>query len=72
MALIKKLVKEDVIDIKARSQVVADYGYSDLYFQLRTYRDGDVERKDGVKQHIQLDKRFAKELVHILIDFISK
>ena len=54
MALIKNLVKEDFDTIKARSRVVADYGYSKSYFQLRTYREGDLNRDEGVKQHIHL------------------
>ena len=71
MALIKefKLVNKN---INISSEVVSDYSFDKNFFEIRTYKNNDTERKESTKQNIQLNKEKAKELINLLTDFINK
>jgi two-component sensor histidine kinase len=55
-----------------RTSVSADYSFNENIFQLRTYKEGDVNRNDTSKQNIQLDIKKAQELINLLNDFVNQ
>ncbi|WP_459885249.1 hypothetical protein [Caminibacter profundus] len=59
MALIKEF-KLTNKNINISSEVVADYSFDQNFFEIRTYKKGDIERKESTKQNIQLNKQKAK------------
>lgn len=72
MAVLGKVIREKHERINFRSgEVVADVIIDRDYFQLRTYAKGDLERENGSKQNIQLDKDKAIELRDLLNEFIN-
>lgn len=72
MAVLGKVIREKHERINFRSgEVVADVIIERDYFQLRTYAKGDLERENGSKQNIQLDRDKAIELRDLLNEFIN-
>lgn len=72
MALVEKFVFEgNEKEIKINSYVVADIKYSNEIFQLRSYKEGDTDRLEGVKQNVQLSKDGASELIKHLTNFLK-
>ena len=55
-----------------RTKVSADYCYDQTLFQIRTYKDGDSNRKEGSKQNIQIDKKMAEEIMQKLQEFMNQ
>lgn len=55
-----------------RTAVSADYSFNENYFQIRTYKEGDVNRNDTSKQNIQFDREKAQELISLLNDFLNQ
>ena len=73
MAVVEKFVFEGKVkEIRINSYVVADVKYSDEIFQLRSYKEHDKNRAEGVKQNLQLTKKGAEELVKHLNCFIER
>ena len=70
MAIINNLKYVNEVP-NVRTLVEADYCYNKNYFQIRTYKTGDVKMEFGAKQNIQIDKQMAKKLIHILNEFIN-
>ena len=56
----------------ARTQVSADYSFSQNLFQMRTYREGDTSRTQQPTQNIQLDKNMAEDLIVKLAKFLNQ
>ncbi|WP_370391072.1 hypothetical protein [uncultured Winogradskyella sp.] len=73
MAVLGKIIRERHEHINFRSgEVVGDVIIERDYFQLRTYAKGDLERENGSKQNIQLDRDKAIELRDLLNEFINQ
>jgi len=70
MALINTIVKTSD-EPKSNTGVQADFNFNKSVLTIRTYKAGDINRKNGAKQNIQLDKDMAKKLCNILNDFIG-
>ena len=71
MAILSELVNINE-QPNARTNVSGDYCFDRNYFQIRTYKAGDVNRTEGQKQNIQLDKEMAQSLVKLLNQFIEQ
>jgi hypothetical protein len=71
MAVIKELIFCDDKP-QGRTFVSADYCYDRSLFQIRTYKAGDQSRCGGVKQHIQIDKNMANEIIEKLQIFLEQ
>jgi len=71
MAVLSELIKVNEEPI-IRTSVLGDYCFNEKYFQIRTYKAGDINRKEGSKQNIQFDKEIASELVKLLNQFIKQ
>lgn len=73
MAIIGKVIKLNCNKINTRgSTVLCDITHNKEYFQLRTYALGDLERKNGSKQNIQLTREKAIEIRKYLDYFINQ
>ena len=71
MALIKKLFYVDK-NPKIVTEVIGDYCFNNDFFQIRTYKKGDFEKKEASKQNLQIDRKMAKELYELLGKFLGK
>ena len=71
MAILSELVKVNE-QPNARTTVSGDYCFDRNYFQIRTYKAGDLNRTKGQKQNIQLNKEMAQNLVKLLNQFLEK
>jgi hypothetical protein len=58
--------------LKIKTEIIGDYCYDQKYFQIRTYKSGDIKMEESPKQNIQLDKKMAVELINLLSDFIKE
>jgi len=71
MAILSELVKVNE-QPHARKNVIGDYCFNENYFQIRTYKAGDISRTEGQKQNIQIDKDMALQLINLLNQFIEQ
>lgn len=71
MAFVNELIKVNDTP-KVRSGVSADYCFNESAFQIRTYKAGDLQRTDGSKQNLQLNKQMAQELIVKLQAFVEQ
>lgn len=69
MAKIISLVRTSK-DIRANSEIVADYNMDDQYFSIWSYRKGDLARSGDCPQNMQFDKKIARELRDALNQFL--
>lgn len=73
MAIIGKIINEHFDKINTREgTVLCDISHNKEYFQIRTYAMGDMDRKNGSKQNIQLTKEKAIHIRKHLDDFINQ
>lgn len=73
MAIIGKIINEGFDNINTREgSVLCDITHNKEYFQIRTYAMGDLDRKNGSKQNIQLTKEKAVLIRKHLDDFINQ
>ena len=59
-------------DIHVNSSIVADYDMDDQFFSIWSYKQGDLDRTEGVKQNMQFDKEMARELRDALDQFLME
>ena len=72
MAIIGKIINENYTKINTREgHVLCDIAHNKKYFQIRTYAMGDLDRKNGSKQNIQLTKEKAIQIRKYLDEFIN-
>jgi len=71
MAIIKDIIRTNK-QSHAQKVVSADYYYDNMYFQISTYKAGDVHRTEGKKQIIQFDKETARSLIDLLNEFLKQ
>ena len=73
MAVLGRIIKENVDDIKIRDgEVVGDVIIKREYIQIRTYAMNDLNRKRGSKQNIQFTKEKAREFRDHLNVFLNE
>ena len=73
MAIIGKIINEDFNLINTRDgSVLCDITFNKMYFQIRTYAMGDIDRSKGSKQNIQLTKEKAIQIRKYLDEFINQ
>ena len=73
MAVLGRIIKENVDDIKIRDgEVVGDVIIKREYIQIRTYAMNDLNRKRGSKQNIQFTKEKAREFRDLLNIFLNE
>ena len=71
MAILNKLVYVNE-QPNARTSVSGDYCFDNNYFQIRTYKAGDINQTEGQKQNIQLNKEMAQKLIELLNQFVKQ
>lgn len=57
-------------DSRVKSLIVADYDMDDQLFTIWSYKQGDLDRTEGVKQNMQFDKEMARKLRDALNQFL--
>jgi hypothetical protein len=73
MAIVGKIINEQFGTVNTRDgSVLCDIVHNKEYFQIRTYAMGDLDRKNGSKQNIQLTKEKAIQIRKYLDDFIKQ
>ncbi|RYH76351.1 hypothetical protein EVU94_05140 [Flavobacteriaceae bacterium 144Ye] len=73
MAIIGKIINEGFGKTNTRiGSVLCDIKYDKEFFQIRTYAMGDMSRKNGSKQNIQLTKEKAIQIRSYLDQFINQ
>ena len=59
-------------DIRVTTSIVADYDMDDQFFSIWSYKQGDLDRTEGVKQNMQFDKEIARKLRDALNQFLQE